>query len=143
MGSAPIEQELPEKKILSKKSLSEFDAVKVMRTVELEPGSEQLVPVTCNHQGLRIIESLQKIWDKKKVIVASGVARVRPLCPFEVKIANFSRHRITLYANKNVGTSHSVPIPATEEEVAAAIEEQLQLEGQFDPSQVKGTFRNI
>ena len=60
-----------------------------------------------------------------------------------MKIANFSSNRVTLYANEKVGTSYPVPIPVTDAEVAAAIEEQLELDGQFDPSQVGGLFRDI
>ena len=51
---------------------------------------------------------------------------------FAVKIANLSSERKTLYADGKVGSSHQVPIPTTDEEVAAVMEEKMKFRGQFD-----------
>ena len=59
------------------------------------------------------------------------------------KIANFSNVPRTLYAHEKVGVSHPVPIPADNAESAAAIQEQMAFEGQFNPSELAEPFRNI
>ena len=102
-----------------------------------------MLRVTCNHQGLRLVEMRQELWDKKRVAVASGVSKVKPNVPFLVQIANFSNKAVRLFANERVGISHPVPIPASEKEIAAAVDEESESDGRFDIKRLARPFREI
>ena len=108
----PVVEQLPEKKILGKRSLSGFNAIRLTEPITIPPHAQTYARVTCNHQGLRLVEMRQELWDKKRVAVASGVSKVKPNVPFLVQIANFSNKAVRLFANERVGISHPVPIPA-------------------------------
>ena len=70
------------------------------------------VQVTASQSGLRIIEGRPDLWERKRLVTANGIAKIRPNMPFVVKVANFSGEEATLQRNERIASALPVPIPA-------------------------------
>lgn len=85
--------------------------------------------VVTHHHGLRRIEGNQKLWDTKRIIVASGVAKVRSNIAFPVLVAYVSDKTVILKARELIGSSLPVPVPAEPHE--------------FNPEELSQPFRDL
>ena len=139
----PIEESLPEKKVLGSRAGSSFNSIRVAKTVKLRPNTQSYVEVTSKTQGLRIIEGRSDLWEKKKIATASGIAEVTPDKKFLVQVANFSKRVVTLQKGERLGTSLPVPIPVSSAEAQVADEEYGENHGYFDINSVPSPFREI
>ena len=139
----PIESQLPERKNVGPRAMSSFNGLRVSKTVIIPPQSETFVSVTSQTKGLRIIEGRQDLWQRKKVITASGIARVKTNVPFDVQVANFSKKPVRLQRGERIGSSLPVPIPGQEDEVCAAEAGDRDYDGFFDPTKVPEPFQEI
>lgn len=84
---SPIPGPQTEPKEVGKWSLNASKQVRCAKQTVISPSSEALVPVTRSHSSLRIIEIREELFQKKRLVLANGIARVKPSVLFCVKIA--------------------------------------------------------
>ena len=139
----PIETSLPEHRDVGSRARSNLQTIRVARKITIPPHSEAIVKVSSHTSGLRIVEGRQAMWEKKRVVAASGIARIEPERMFEIQVANFSSEPVTLRKGERIATSLPVPIPASQDEVAAIEPDERRQEGLFDPSELSRPFQEI
>ena len=83
--------------------------LKVAKGVCLPPLSETVVLASCSLQGTHLLESLDQLYDRKKVTLSNGVANLRSNVPLRVRVANFSDKAVYLHKNEKLGIA--IPAP--------------------------------
>ena len=83
--------------------------LKVAKGVCLPPLSETVVLASCSLQDTHLLESLDQLYDRKKVTLSNGVANLPSTVPLRVRVENFSDKAVYLHKNENLGTA--IPAP--------------------------------
>ena len=84
--------------------------LKVAKGVCLPPLSETVVLASCSLQGTHFLESLDQLYDRKKVTLSNGVANLRSNVQLRVRVANFSDKAVYLHKNEKLGIAIPAPM---------------------------------
>lgn len=99
--------------------------------------------IVAHHHGLRLIEESQKLCDKKRIMVAAGVAKVRSNIAFPVLVATILHMPVSLQAREIIGSLLAVPVPANPKEIAAVEARDHEYKGYFNPNELSQPYRDF
>lgn len=127
---------LDEPNIVGKRSIANFNGLRVTKRVTIPPRCWRMVDVTSHHNGMSLIEGGQDLWEKKGIMVAAGVADVNANRMFKVRVANFTTQPVELQKRERIGSSLPVPVPAEPHEVTEIEAGKPDHEGFFNPEEI-------
>ena len=81
--------------------------LRVAKAIVLMPQTETKVWVQCDDAGMFFLQPTSSLFEKRRALMANGIAEIRPNVKFQVVIANFSSEEVTLRKGQVVG--HVIP----------------------------------
>ena len=140
----PIKAETPEPKVIpTRRRTKDFDAIRVARPVTIPPRSEIMIPATVGQRGLRLVEGREELWEKKRLIIANGVARVQPTEWFWIQVANLNEHTVKLLRRERLATAMACPVSVAPSEINLIPESVHQAEGCFSKEEISQPYRDL
>ena len=96
-----IKAEKPEPNVIpTRRRTKDFGAIRVVRLLTIPPRKEIMIPVTVEQRSLRLVKGREESWEKKRLIVANGVAKVQLTERFWIQVANLKELTVKLQRNE-------------------------------------------
>lgn len=101
------------------------------------------VPLNRQTQGLRIIEGCQEYFDKQRIAVQAGVARIISNEKFWIQLANLSSEEVRLQPRGRIASALQMPIHTTDAEINMISTEEVERQRLLNPKELAQPFQEI